>query len=312
MKLPIVFVVGPTASGKSDLALRLAQEFNGAIINCDSIQMYKELNIGSAKPSQNDFLKVPHFLFNIANYPTQITAGEYLRFFEKTILELKNIDIKFLIVVGGTGFYFQALEKGMLDAGVVDPKILEEIKKQGATREGALALYNELISADPECATWIHQNDKYRIERSLGIWRTEKKKVSDLKKQEAHSGLKSQGYSILKVGVSVDKAILEERIKNRIEVMIASGFEKEVRDLLDQGVDPHWPPFQSVGYREMIQYIQSKDLKLDQLKLDILISTRQLAKKQRTWFQRDKEIIWVDSLNYEVVQKTVQQFLARE
>jgi tRNA dimethylallyltransferase len=289
MSFKVIFISGPTASGKTEVALEVAHKYKGAIINCDSIQVYKELSVGAAKPTAEEFAKVPHFLFDLVSYPHEYTAGDYTRDFHAVIEKIKT-EFPFVLVVGGTGFYFQAVEKGMFDAGKADAEIMKQLKAELATREGAEKLYQELLSVDPESAKTIHSNDHYRLQRALGIWRTEGKSVSELRKQKSTAIFP---YPLEKFGIAADKKVLEEKIQKRAECMLEHGLIGEVEELLNKGYR-HWPPLQSVGYRETVDFLDGRIRTKFQLKEHIIISTRQLAKKQRTWFQRDSAINWVD------------------
>src|SRR6185312_163592 len=178
----VVFVVGTTASGKSDLALKLAQKFSGAIINCDSIQLYQNLNIGSAKPTQEERALVPHFLFDVVPEGQEITAGQYVKLCEET---LKKIEKQFPVafVVGGTGFYFQALEKGMYPTGHADEAMKQQVEEELSTPDGALQLYEELKAKDPIAAQRIFPNDHYRLGRAIELMRVHGKSLTEVQAQ---------------------------------------------------------------------------------------------------------------------------------
>lgn len=289
MSFRVLFLVGSTASGKSQVALELAEKHNGVIVNCDSIQVYKELSIGAAKPSLEDFKRVPHFLYDFISYPHKYTAGDFTRDFSTTIEQIKN-DYSFAIVVGGTGFYFQAIEKGMFEAGKADPLIMEKIKLELTESDGPERLYAELLKVDSESAKVIHFNDHYRLQRALGVWRTLGKSMSQLRSEMEQKAFQ---YPLQKFGIKIEKSELEKRIRQRAEIMLKSGLIEEVKELLKKNYLT-WAPLQSVGYRETIDFLQGRMANKNELIEAITISTRQLAKRQRTWFQRDAQIIWVE------------------
>ncbi len=287
---PFIFVLGSTASGKSDLALELAEKNDGVIFNCDSVQVYKNLNVGSAKPSETDFLKVPHFLYDLIQAPDEITLGRYLRHFEEALSKIpltKNV-----FVVGGTGFYFQGLEKGMLPIGAADPGIMQEIMDNQKDKVGALKLYQELQEKDPESAQKISPQDLYRTARAVEVIRSQKKTMSEIRKDfEANSEKRLR--PIFKIGLRPDQQVLESRISLRTQKMISSGLVEEVKTLIDQGLE-QWSPMSSVGYKQTLEMIK-ENKSLSWLQSEIELRTRQLAKKQRTWFKRDSEILWQES-----------------
>lgn len=291
----VIFVVGPTASGKSSLALDLAMRTGGSIINCDSVQFYNHLFIGSAAPTEEDKKKVPHYLYSYVNPPEEMTAGRYVRDFYSL---LKNSDIQFpLYVVGGTGFYIQALEKGMYNV----PEIPSDLKKQieeEINRYGAEKAYEELKKFDPN--TVVHVNDRYRIGRALEVKRFFNLKMSEFQKNNELNLKNKLPYSSIKIGLQLDKEELFHKVNLRTLDMIERGLIQETENVLKlASVD--WSPFSSVGYRETVMYLNHQISKQD-LPEAINLSTRQLIKKQKTWFKRDPSIIWGDELLFERIQ----------
>ncbi len=298
-----VFVLGPTATGKSQLAIELAQKHNGHIVNIDSVQLYKGLEIGSAAPTSDDLKKVPHHLFSYVTAPTEMTAGQYIRDFYQLMEKLKpNTN---LFIVGGTGFYIQALEKGMFNL----PEVTTEIKQQvldDLDRYGADKLYVELKDFDAE--TVIHPNDHYRLGRALEIKRAFNKKMSDFQNANNKDALP---FPYLKIGLnfsSDDKEKMRARVKNRIQQMIKNGLIAETKSFLDCGFD-QWTPLSSVGYIETVQYLKN-EITLEQLEPAITLSTMQLIKKQRNWFKRDPTVLWSDLFRSDtsIIEKQVADF----
>jgi tRNA dimethylallyltransferase len=288
--MKVVFVVGPTASGKSALAFSWAQEFGGAIINCDSIQVFKSLDIGSAKPSVAERQLVPHFLFDYVDEGKEITAGEYSRDFFKTLEQIKD-RFPIVFVVGGTGFYFQAIEKGMYPIGAADPEIIKQVEGELQTAGGPEDLHRELSERDPKAAAKISLNDHYRIARAVEMMRTHGRPVSEIK-EEFESKREPFPYPLLKIGVKASKEELLPRIELRTQKMLQQGLLKEVESLSQRGLQT-WAPLQSIGYHEAIQFLKSEIPDERSLKDLIVQNTMRLAKKQRTWFQRDPEIFWI-------------------
>lgn len=294
-----IFVVGPTATGKSQLALAIAQKFGGSIVNCDSIQFYNRLKIGSAGPSDEELKLVPHYLYGYVNPPEEVTAGQYLRDFHNLIETNKDLKSP-LIIVGGTGFYVQALEKGMYNVPQIQPELKQQIEDE-IKEHGNEKAYKELTDFDPE--TKIHINDAYRIGRALEVKRAFNLKMSELKMQtllsdDAETKFKLP-FPFMKIGVDVDREILVNNIALRTKKMLQAGFIDEVKALIDEGY-ADWAPMNSVGYSEIKEFLSGRIAQAD---LEELInqSTRQLTKKQKTWFKRDPAIKWVDPTNTEHV-----------
>ena len=300
-----IFIVGPTATGKSRLALTIAKKFNGCIINCDSIQFYNKLKIGSAAPDQSDMNQVPHHLYSYVNPPQEMTAGQFLRDFHYLIEKNKNLKSP-LIIVGGTGFYVQALEKGMFNVPEISPELKIQIEAE-IKEHGNEKAFKELTEFDPE--TKIHINDAYRIGRALEVKRAFNLKMSELKVQALlHEDTDNKfklPFPFIKIGIDIDREILKQNIANRTKTMLKSGLIDEVKSLIADG-HADWAPLNSVGYFEVKEFLAGRIIECD-LEEQINLSTRQLTKKQRTWFKRDPEIQWLKSLSNEEITDVVQQ-----
>lgn len=281
---PLIFVVGPTGAGKSAWAIACAQERGGVILNCDSVQAYQGLDIGTAKPSVADRELVPHFLFDIIAPPGVLTAGDY-RMHALPVLaaELPKHPV---FAVGGSGFYIQALEKGMFEAGKVDPEVEADLRVRFA-RTPLKDLHEELARLDPETGEDLNPNDSYRIQRALIIIHGLGKKLSDLKREFKPEKLP---YDIIKIGFRIDREELKRRIEERTKAMLKAGWIEEVQGLLDRGLG-EWPILQSVGYKQILENLRG-ELPSEKLVDEIVLRTVQLSKRQMTWFQRDKEIHW--------------------
>ena len=295
--MQIVFVVGSTASGKSAFALKAAEKFSGAIINCDSIQLNQGLDIGSAKPTADEFARVPHFLFNVVPKGQEITAGEYCRLFFEQVEKIKN-QFPFIFVVGGTGFYFQAIEKGMYPIGAANDEIKQAVEAELKTEAGAAKLYAELEKMDPVAAQKIAPKDHYRLGRAVEIIRTHGKSVTDVKKEFADQA-KPFPYPLKKIGMRISKEDLLPRVQERTQTMLKQGLIKEVKDLVQQGFG-EWSALQSVGYQECLEFLKGDIESMRALEEKIVMNTMRLAKKQRTWFKRDAEIQWIESSDLEI------------
>ncbi|MGZ3768016.1 MAG: tRNA (adenosine(37)-N6)-dimethylallyltransferase MiaA [Bdellovibrio sp.] len=302
---PVIFVVGSTASGKSEWALKLAQQTSGVIVNCDSVQIYKKLNIGTAKPTQEEQALVPHYLLDYVEPPEEMTAGKYSRDFfacmEKIPLGTP------VYVVGGTGFYFMSIEKGMYPVVPVPVEIQKAVAEEMQKPGGSAKLYEELLQKDPEYGAKINIADHYRIGRALELIRSQGKSVTQIQ-ADFEQSRQVFPYPLLKIGPSWDREILRERIALRTEKMLEAGLIDEVKSLLDQGLES-WAPMSSVGYKETISFLKGQ-ISREKLSEEITTNTRKLAKRQKTWFQRDKDIHWFDgSSGYSDAKVLVEKFL---
>lgn len=284
----ITFVIGPTASGKSKWALTQALQNNGLILNADSLQVFKMLDIGTAKPTNEEMALCPHQLFSFVEVGNDFTAGQYRRAALKVIES--EISKHNIYIVGGSGFYIQALDKGMFDVEPIPESFSDQVENE-RVQVGNEQLWQELYLKDPESAQKIHVNDSYRIVRALSVVRYTGRAWSGMKKdfQNEGHGLSAK-YPVKKIGLLVDKSELKKRIHKRAQVMLDSGWVSEVQSILKLA-PPNWAPLQSVGYKEIMGYL-SGQVKDNELLSAIVKSTEKLAKKQMTWFKRDPEIHW--------------------
>lgn len=284
----VIFVVGSTATGKSSWALQMAKRQGGVIFNCDSIQVYQGLDVGSAKPEKKDYEQVPHYLFDLVSAPNTLTTGDYRRAFDEALTKIPREQPVF--VVGGTGFYFQAVEKGLYPIAKASPELRQEIEAELRQPGGDEALYAELQAKDHEASLKISRNDHYRLVRALEIIRTEKKTLTEIKKQFSEEKI-NPDFRLLKIGISCNREVLWKRIEERARAMVQSGLRNEVKNLLDLGLGD-WAPLSSIGYVQAVQAIRENNS--DPWLIEaITVGTRQLAKKQKTWFKRDAQIFWI-------------------
>jgi len=299
---PVVFVMGPTASGKSKFALDIAKKFNGCLVNFDSIQFYQDLKIGSAAPSTDDLKQAPHYLFSYVQAPTEMTAGQFIRDFQIIYPTIrKEIPLTSpLIFVGGTGFYQQAIELGMYAVPEISTAIKEQVLSEMSEPGGPERLFQELSEFDPEHT--LHINDHYRVGRAIEVKRAFSVSMSKLRSQNLKQPIQIQKK--IKIGIDKEKNILEKEIQKRTSNMIAAGLIQETEEVL-KAVQIPWSPLDSVGYKEVVQLLRG-EIKQNQLEDAINQSTRQLVKKQRTWFKRDESLLWSTQ---EPVDQKVEQFL---
>jgi tRNA dimethylallyltransferase len=292
--MKVYFIVGPTASGKSQFALQIAEEVGGVIVNADSLQFYNGLSIGSAAPSQLDFARVPHYLFHCLDYPDEASAGWFYRMVTSELERLAKSGIQDVFIVGGSGFYFQILENGLLPVGGEDPKIRSELEWQIAQGKGA-ELYLRLQELDPEWALKIKPQDHYRVVRALESIQVSGKKLSEIYShwRRTHPVFP---YPLKKIGITGSKQWLLERVTLRTQLMFKSGLLDEIRPFQEKNM-LNWAPFRGVGYKEVVQYLQGKIKSHQELEEAIIKSTMLLIKKQKTWFKRDRAIYWIHPEN---------------
>lgn len=296
----LIVIVGPTASGKSELAVRIAEACGGEIVNADSMQIYRGMDIGTAKPSEEMQRRVPHHLLDIVDPDVNFTASDFRRYAGKAIEEIHGRGRR-AIVVGGTGLYLKALLKGLLDAPGGDEAIRRKLEAT-ADEIGNESLHGILAGLDSETAAEIHPNNRVRVIRALEIIYSTGQPVSKLRK--AH-GFGSNVYDCVKIGIDVERPLLMERIERRVDAMIANGLVDEVRGLLAKGYSPELKSMKAIGYRQICEYLAGK-YTLDEAVRLMKIETRQYAKRQLTWFRNDSEIKWFDlCANFDIIYRYV-------
>ncbi len=296
-----LFLMGPTASGKTDLAIALRQQLPVEVISVDSALIYKGMDIGTAKPTPAELALAPHRLIDILDPKESYSA---MNFREDALKEMAEISASGLIplLVGGTMLYYKALLEGLSPLPSADPIIRAEIEEKAA-KIGWTGMHQELLAIDPVAGTRINPNDSQRINRALEVFYITGKTMTELtaKKGEALP------YRLLQFAIAPqDRAILHERIALRFQKMMDLGFEEEVKRLfLREDLHIDLPSIRCVGYRQMWEYLQG-DISLDEAIYKGICATRQLAKRQITWLRGWKdEITWLDSLNPEQAKLTM-------
>ncbi|MBX9603129.1 MAG: tRNA (adenosine(37)-N6)-dimethylallyltransferase MiaA [Bryobacteraceae bacterium] len=283
MERPLVAVVGPTGSGKSSLSLALAASLDGEIVNCDSLQVYRWFNIGTAKLSESERLGVPHHLIDVLNPEEVFTAGEYAR---RAAAVIKGISArgKLPIVAGGTGFYLKALLDGLSPAPQRD-----EALRRRLSRRSPEFLHRLLRRWDPEAAGRIHFNDRNKLVRALEVCLLARRPVSDVQRQKRQP---LEGFRVLQIGLDPPRAELRNVIDTRVQEMFASGLVEEVRGILARGCTGEEKPFEAIGYRQALGVVRGT-LSVAEAIESAQIETRQYAKRQMTWFRREKDVRWL-------------------
>jgi tRNA dimethylallyltransferase len=304
-KPKVVAVVGPTAVGKSALVLQLAKSFGAEIVNADSVQIYRFLEIGAAKPTKSERRKVPHHLIDIVDPDEDFDALRYSQV-AKQIVERLDKNGKRPLVVGGTGLYLKAAFHGLFP-GAPCNQILRNRLRREAESDGGSNLYQRLNQVDPPTAKRVHPNDLVRIIRALEVWETCGKPLSTL--QQEH-GFRERPFLTLKIGLWRPRSELYERINNRVEAMMALGFLDEVKELLKRGYGPHLKSMQALGYRHLVRYLRD-GVSLTETLRTLKRDTRRYAKRQMTWFRKDLEIHWFHPEEVQSITKLLEQFWPR-
>jgi tRNA dimethylallyltransferase len=286
MKPKILVILGPTAVGKSALALELAAALDAEIVNADSQQVYRYMDIGTGKPSAAEREAVPHHLIDVVQPDQRFDAALFRRLAAAAIGDI-HTRRKHAIVCGGTGLYLRALLHGLVEVPERNPAVRRSLEDELA-RQGLAALYERLAGIDPKITSTIHPHDRQRIMRALEVYRCTGKPLSSW---HAEHGFREQPFDVLEIGVARERAELYALIDRRSERMIAAGLLDEVRGLIARGFGLELPSLQSVGYRQMGAVIR-QELALDEAAEAMKQETRRLAKRQLTWFRRDDAIRW--------------------
>jgi len=282
----LVVILGPTASGKTALSLSLAEKFHGEIVNCDSVAMYREFDIGTAKPSGAERARAPHHLFDCVDPMQNVTAGEYARQARQVLQEIKSRG-HLPIVVGGTGLYLRALLEGLF-AGPQRSEELRERLRERASRRGSPYLHKILSHLDGATAEKIHPNDTPKLIRAIEVCLASRQKVSELW-QQGRDPLR--GFRILRLGLDPNRAALYVRINQRADQMFEQGLIEETKRLLDRYGATR--PLGSLGYRQAVEFLCG-DLTREQTVRLVQQAHRNYAKRQMTWFRREPEGIWFE------------------
>ncbi len=288
----LIAVVGPTASGKSELGLHLAHRFNGEIVNCDSLQIFRHFDIGSAKLAASQRQGIPHHLIDIADPGQMFTAGDYARAGRDVLLEIANRG-RVPIVVGGTGFYLRALLDGLPDVPARDDSLRAKLMRHETRTKGFL--YRLLRRVDPTSAQRIHANDIPKLLRSLEVSYLSRNAMSNSNRK-----VPLVGFKIVKLGLNPPRALLYEKIDERCQQMFRAGLINEVRRILALGFPPETKPLQALGYRQALDFIEGKS-NLDQAVGAMQLHTRHYAKRQWTWFRREAGLIWLDGFGSDTI-----------
>jgi tRNA dimethylallyltransferase len=289
----VLVILGPTATGKSALALAVAEEVGGEILNADALQVYRGLDVGTAKPGAAERARVRHHLIDVLEPRERYSAGEFARRAREAILEIRGRGA-LPIVVGGSGLYLRALFEGISPVPPGDPEVRRRLRDRLAA-EGLPALRRELVALDPATAARLAEGDTQRVLRALEVAAVSGEPLSAWISRQPFG---IQRIAAVRVGLTVPRGILYDQIASRVARMMAEGWVEEVARLLGQGLEPELPAFQAIGYRQLIRHLEG-EWSLEHAVSDTIRATRRFAKRQETWFRREPDVTWFpgDDLN---------------
>ena len=301
----LIVIVGPTAVGKTEVAVQLARECDGEIISADSMQVYRFMNIGTAKPTAGEQSLIKHHLIDVVNPDEQFNAAMFVKLARGIIEELHRRR-KNIFVVGGTGLYVKALLGGLFNGPDADED-LRKMYKEELKQFGKIYLYEKLKEKDEQAAARIDKNDTVRIIRALEV--LELSGESIVERQKAHH-FGDKIYAYMKIGLTLERSQLYERIDQRTEKMMQDGLVDEVKGLISKGYYEKLKPVRALGYKHIVRHLKGKGSLEDAVRL-IKRDTRLFAKRQMTWFNADKEITWFNPCDINVIRKQISNFLSQ-
>jgi tRNA dimethylallyltransferase len=304
---PVVVVTGPTASGKSALAIQLALRFGGEIVNADSMQVFRYMDIGTAKPTLEERQRVPHHLFDVSDPDENYSAGRFAKEAREAAATIHRRE-RVVFLTGGTGLYIRAFLDGLVKTGAAD-RILRarlEAEQARAAEEGdPTRLHRRLLELDPDAAERIHPNDVRRSVRALEILEQSGRPASSVRAAHAFA---DRPYRVLHLAIDPGRTRLVERIAQRAEAMIEAGLLGEVRALRERGYGAQLRPMQAIGYRHMQAVVDGSDTLVNALAA-IKTDTRRFARRQRTWLRAVPDLRWCEPADADQISEQVERFL---
>ncbi len=285
-KEKVVIITGPTGCGKSALAAALAAELNGEVISADSMQVYKYMDIGTAKPARDALESVPHHLIDIVEPDGEYSAADFRADALEIIREIRKRG-RNVFIAGGTGLYIKALQRGLFEGPAADRALRESLWSE-ARRHGSVRLHERLAEVDPESASRIHPNNAVRIIRALEVYESSGRPMADFHRE--HS-FRDSPFNAVKIGLMKERERLYRDIEERVDGMVGSGLVEEVSRLLGMGYGAELKPMRGLGYKEMALHLRG-ELSLDEAVSLLKKNTRHYAKRQIAWFGKDPETSW--------------------
>jgi len=299
VKTPVLCVVGPTASGKTALSIRLARALGGEIISMDSMQIYRHMDIGTAKPTLEERSHIPHHMIDIVEPTEPFTVAEYAAQAEQAIRQVFSRGAV-PILVGGTGFYLRALTDGLSLGGVKsDPALRENLKQMAALPDGKRQLHQRLLSIDPASAAKLHENDVQRVSRAIEVFELTGVPFSAQMRQAPE-----RPYQFCLLGTNMERAALYQRVHERVDRMLAQGLLQEIQSLLDSGVPVAAQSMQGIGYKELAPVL-TRGEPLSGAVAMLKQNTRHYAKRQWTWFRAIPQVQWLNMMQPESVNQAL-------
>lgn len=286
MPARLIAIVGPTGAGKSALALRLGRERGGEIVSCDSLQVYRGLDIGSAKATAAERREVPHHLIDVVEPDQDFSAAEYARQAREALADIVRRG-RLPVVAGGTGLYLKALLQGLFPGPSRDAAFRARLEVFAA-RRGDARLHRLLTKVDPEAARRIPVRDRVRIVRALEVYRATGRPLSE---HHRAPGPSLGGFAVLLLGIAPERAALRRAVEGRTREMFERGLLEEVRGLLARGFSPELRPLQAIGYRQAVAALRG-EMSAEQAERDIVSATLRFAKRQMTWFRHQARVAW--------------------
>ncbi len=305
MKSPLICIVGPTAVGKTEIAIQLAQHLDAEIVSLDSRQIYRGMDIGTAKPTPEQQRAVPHHLIDCVDVDQTFSVAEYQRLADTAIAEIRGRE-KRAMAVGGAGLYFRGIIDGLFDGPGADAEIRAKLQRE-VDEHGNVALHERLRRCDPETANRVHPNNLVRVIRALEIYELTGKPISSLQQQWK---MNEPRYPFRAFGLNMPRETLYQRIEERVDRMVEAGLIEEVKGLLDQGCPRNCVAMQSFGYKELIDYLD-RNRTLDEAIALLKQNTRRFAKRQLTWFRNDPRIEWLDTSQFSSIDGIVDNLIAK-
>lgn len=302
MKQPLPILVGPTASGKTALSILIAEKMGSPIISADSVQVYEHVNIGSAKPTEEERKGIHHDMIDVIPLDEDDFSASQYREMAAQCIDHWHVQGKVPLVVGGTGFYIRSLTDDMNFGMVSKDDSFRAIWEQ-KEKEDPQCAYRELVRIDPVSANRLHPNDRGRVIRALEVYHLTGQPMSEYRQER-----KQGPYQTPMAGLTMPREQLYERIEQRVDIMFAQGLIEEMESVLSRGYDSNLPALQTIGYKEVGQYLQGK-MTEEEAKEAIKLATRHYAKRQGTWFRREQQIRWFDYSHYGTLEEMAEEII---